>query len=425
VGHDLRSRLERLQRSGELGPLRPAAAARQKEAPGKAFAFLFPGEESLEQTGAGCCYLRELSFPLQRRHGAYSLAESLNCRGSNLALLARDRTLPPIEPSRFLFLDVETTGLAGGTGTWVFLIGLGWIEGDSFRLRQYFLRHPAEEEAMMCHFGAFAAPFSGLITFNGKAFDVPLIQTRQLLRRTPHIIAPRAHLDLLTCARTLWKERFPSRSLGYLEESLLGFRRSGDIPGEEIPAVYFNYLRRGETALLKKVFEHNVYDILSMAVLLGRIASTAAAARPDHPAESYALGRLYHEAGDLEKALHYYRQVTGSKAGPLEEAALLQLGQICKKEEKWAEAVACWQELASRDRGNLEAQVELAKYYEHRARDYASALYWSEKALAEACRCSGLPFSSLCHPAALRHRIRRLRRKMAQQKISAGLGAVE
>ncbi|HPZ10787.1 MAG TPA: ribonuclease H-like domain-containing protein [Bacillota bacterium] len=420
--NDLRSRLERLQRSGELGRARPATESAGRDLPGEV--FLFPGEESLARTSSGCCYLRDLSFPLQWRHGAYTLEESLDCSGSDLALPARDRSLPPIEPARFLFLDVETTGLAGGTGTWVFLIGLGWLEGDSFRIRQYFLRNLAEEEAMLRHFAAFAAPFSGLISFNGKAFDLPLIQTRQLLRRTPQFTAPRAHLDLLICARSLWKERFPSRSLGFLEGSLLGFQRHGDIPGEEIPAVYFNYLRRGETALLKKVFEHNVYDILSMAVLLGRVASTTASEKPEHPSECFSLGRLYYEAGDMEKAQRYFRQLVGSKAGSLEEEALAQLGLLCKKRGNWVEAIAWWRELARRG-GRLDAYVELAKYYEHRARDYLTALDWSNRALAEACNRRFIPFSSPCHPAALRHRINRLNMKIKRQKLSPGLKTAE
>lgn len=399
-----RSRLESLRRSGELGPARPPVGLAEKGLPGGG--FLFPGEEDMGRTGSGCCYLRELAFPLNCRHGAYTLAEGLDCVGSDLALPARDWNLHSVEPSRFLFLDIETTGLSGGTGTWVFLIGLGWLEGESFRVRQYFLRNPAEEKAMLHHFAAFAEHFGGLITFNGKAFDLPLIQTRQLLKKMPHPTVPCGHLDLLICARSLWRERFPSRSLGYLEEALLGFRRRGDIPGAEIPAVYFNYLRHGETTILKKVFEHNIYDILSMAVLLGRVA--AAFRKPEHPAECYSLGRLHHEAGHIEKAQSCYREAIGKGAGHLEEAALFQLGMLCKRAGNWEEAVCRWQELAHRGGKSLEAQVELAKYYEHRTRDYPAALHWSSRALAEASRRRGIPYSSPCHPAALRHRIKRL-----------------
>lgn len=399
-----RSRLERLRRSGELGPTRAPVGLTEKDIPGGS--FLFPEEENIGRTVSGCCYLRELAFPLNCRHGAYTLGEGLDCSGSNLALPARDWELQSIEPSRFLFLDVETTGLSGGTGTWVFLIGLGWLEGDFFRIRQYFLRNPAEEEAMLHHFAAFAERFSGLITFNGKAFDLPLIQTRQVLKKMPHPVAPRDHLDLLICARSLWRERFPSRSLGYLEEALLGFRRFDDIPGAAIPAVYFNYLRRGETAILKKVFEHNVYDILSMAVLLGRVA--AVFKNPEHPAECYSLGRLHQKAGHIDNAQICYQLAIGKGAGRLEEAALFQLALLCKKAGNWEEAVCRWRELAFRGGRNLEAHVELAKYYEHKARDYPAALDWSSRALVEASRRSGIPCSSPWHPAALRHRIKRL-----------------
>ncbi len=416
---EIRSRLERLRRSGELGPARlPGGTSGGDNSGGLS---LFPGEESMGKTGSGCCYLRETSFPLYWRHGDYTLAEGLNCSGSNLSLPARDRSFQSIEPSRFLFLDVETTGLSGGTGTWVFLIGLGWLEENTFRIRQYFLRNPAEEIAMLHHFAAFANHFGGLITFNGKVFDLPLIQTRQILKKMPQPVAPPDHLDLLVCARSLWRERFPSRRLGYLEEALLGFQRHGDIPGAEIPAIYFNYLRRGETSLLKKVFEHNVYDILSMAVLLGRVA--AAIEKPDHPAECYSLGRLYYEAGHNDKAQYYYRQVAEREAGPLEEAALFQLGLLCKKAGNWNEAVSLWQKLAQRGKENLEAHVELAKYYEHQARDYPAALKWSSQVLAEASRRGGIPFSSPCHPEALRHRIKRLIIKLKRQKLSGSTGA--
>ena len=423
MGDKLRSRLKALQRSGEIAPARPAGKSPEAESPEKT--FLFPGEETLERTGAGSCYLRELCFTLEQRHGRFTLEEGLSCSGSDLALPARDRNLPAIIPSQYLFLDVETTGLSGGTGTWVFLIGLGWLAGDTFRIRQYFLRHPAEEGAMLSHFTTFADSFDGLITFNGKAFDIPLIQTRQLLRKTGRLTAPRDHLDLLICARSLWKERFPSRRLGFLEESLLGFQRHDDIPGEQIPAVYFDYLRHGETALLKKVFEHNVYDILSMAVLLGRVAATAASEKPEHPAESYALGRLCQEAGYMEKAKMFYRQAAGEGAGALGQAALARLGLLYKKEGNWPEAVNLWQKLARQRGTSVEAYVELAKYYEHRARDYATALDWSRRALAETCGQGGLPFSSPCHPAALRHRINRLNIKIERRKISRPAGPVE
>lgn len=414
---DLRSRLERLTRSGELALPQPAGDRVPRGHPRER--FLFPGEESLERTVFGCCYRRELSFPLERRHGRYSLGECLDCRGNDLSLPARDQRLGTLDPSRYLFLDTETTGLSGGTGTWVFLIGLGWLDGDSFRIRQYFLRHPDEEKAMLHHFAAFAAPFGGLITFNGKAFDLPLIQTRQVLQRAPQTM-PDDHLDLLICARSLWKERFPSRRLSFLERALLGFQRRDDIPGEEIPSVYFDYLRRGETGPLLRVFEHNVHDVLSMAGLLGRVSAVIASEKPAHPAESYSLGRLYHEAGYVEKAEGYYRQVTG---GPLEKAALARLALLHKRRGEWAEAIALWKRLTSREDEDPEACVELAKYYEHRARDHHAALHWSERALARAVRRGGVPWSSPGHPEALRHRIRRLRAKIERQaSMQSGAG---
>lgn len=404
---ELRSRLERLRRSGELRGGSPAAVP----VPG-GNEFLFPGEEKVVETGAGPCYLRELSIPLASAHGRANLAEIRRCRGADLALPARDGALAAVEPDKSLFLDIETTGLSGGTGTWAFLIGLGWLEDDDFCLRQYFLRHPGEERAMLSHFAATADAFPGVVTFNGKIFDLPLLQTRQVLAGLPERTEPRYHIDLLPCSRRLWKERLSSCSLRSLEEALLGLRRCGDIPGEEIPAVYFDYLRRGRTARLKDVFRHNVLDILSMVTLLFRVARAAAGPEPEHPADCFALGRLHGAAGDAEKAARCYRLAARCGEPRLEQAAMLHLSFLYKRRGEWAEAAALWRELIERHPGNLIPYVELAKYYEHRVREYAAALELTERALARAAQRFSGPAAGELSPPALRHRLARLRRRM-------------
>ena len=246
---EIRSRLQRLRSTGELH----GSSSAKPPQPVLRRAFLFPGEERIEETAAGSCYLRELRFPLHKYHGNTPLGKLLDCRGSALALPAKDQSLTALNPSRSLFLDIETTGLSGGTGTWIFLIGLGWVAQDEFILRQYFLRHPREEKAMLAHFTGLMEKYTDVVTFNGRVFDLPLIATRQILTGLIPT-KPERHLDLLPCSRRLWKERLGSCSLRFLEENLLGFQRHDDIPGWEIPSVYFNYLRRGETARLRSVF---------------------------------------------------------------------------------------------------------------------------------------------------------------------------
>ena len=362
---NLRSRLDNLRRSGELAAPRPRRAT--------GMGMLFPGEEREVETPAGPCYLREVSFPLSTVHGRYVLEQVLDSRGDRIALLSRDPALERIEPARSLFLDTETTGLAGGTGTWAFLIGAGWVEGNRFRIRQYFLRRPPEERAMLLHFTGFMKNFDSVVTFNGKAFDLPLIQTRQILAGVPSC-APPLHIDLLSCSRRLWKGWLPSCRLSMLESSLLGLQRTDDLPGHEIPAVYFDYLRRGHTGRLKTVFRHNLYDLLSMVTLLTRLSLNASGEGLEHPWECYALGRLHLEAGQPETGMALLRIAAGSPDRELRREALLHLAAACKRASRWEEATAAWHELLQLENTDPAPCLELAKYYEHRCGDFQAAL---------------------------------------------------
>jgi uncharacterized protein len=397
--------LDMLRKSGELN--RTINMTVKPAQPGKQ--FLFPGEEEFAETVFGPCYLRKLRFPLAHFHGSGQLVEILNCRGVDLALPARDGSLAAVSPDRSLFLDIETTGLSGGTGTWVILIGLGWLEDNEFHLHQYFLRHPAEERSMLLHFSEIAAGFNTLVSFNGKAFDLPMIQTRQVLAGTPIRIEPNIHIDLLPCSRRLWKVRLASCSLRSLETELLGLQRYLDIPGEEIPAVYFNYLRHGDTVRLRQVFEHNVWDILSMVMLLSRVARTAAGGEPGHPADSFSLGKLCDESGRVAEATTYYQQVLCCGNERLEQMAMMRLSYLYKRQGMWGEAVALWNQLVQRYSHDLTPYVELAKYYEHRTGDCSAALALTEQALLRMQNRSAGPITVL----ALRHRQERLKRKLA------------
>lgn len=406
---EIRSRLDRLRRSGELHGGSNAGFTPPLSLPG----FLFPGEEQEHETEAGHCFFRELQIPLGQNHGCGCLEEVLHCRSESLALLDKTRNWDNYQAASSLFLDIETTGLSGGTGTWAFLIGLGWVENDHFYLRQYFLRHPGEEKAMLLHFTDTASRFESLVTFNGRAFDLPLIQTRQVLAGLPQRTDPRRHLDLLHCSRRLWKERLPSCSLRSLERALLGLHRHDDIPGEEIPAVYFNYLRRGETARLKQVFQHNVLDILSMVTLMGRVTRTAAGEGIEHPADYYSLGKLHAEAEQADRAIFCFGQTAECGDERLEQAAILQLASIHKKKGRWTDAAALWNELIRRRCFDLSPYVELAKYYEHQAKEFDAALIAADQAFARARNRRNPAHGELSLPA-LQHRLARLRRKLRE-----------
>ncbi len=405
---DIKSRLELFRRSGELKSGRQFA----EELKNDQSDHLFPGEGREAETTFGRCYMRELKFPLEHRHGDRTLNGILNCCGSNLSLPARNSNLEKFDPCKALFLDIETTGLAGGTGTWAFLIGVGHLEQGSFLLRQYFLRRPAEERAILSHFAAEAAAFPTLITFNGKLFDLPLIQTRQLLSGFLQT-EPDLHLDLLHCARLLWKNRLKSRSLRSLEESLLGLRRYDDIPGAEIPAVYFDYLRRGKTDQLKAVFRHNVLDILSMVTLLERIALLGGGNCIEHPAEALALGRLCLSAGRTAEGLLYLKEAAAeADYHSLSVEASLELARFLKREGSWPEAVSIWQRIVDNESANLIAYVELAKYYEHRRRDCLPAFELTSRALALSEKAPARLSGGELSKEALSHRLNRLEGKL-------------
>ncbi len=405
----LGSRLFALRGTGEIKTGRQIAEEQKKETRKD----LFPGEGRQENTAYGPCYYRETIFPLDYMHGGNKLSGFLACSGPELTLLTRDKTLCNLNPAESVFLDIETTGLAGGTGTWTFLIGLGRVLDQHFVLRQYFLRRPSEEKAMLSHFNAFLSGYQTMITFNGKQFDLPLIKTRQMLAGLK-LIELEQHLDLLQCARTLWRKRLASRSLRSIEEALLNIKRHDDIPGSEIPEVYFNYLRRGETILLKKVFHHNTLDILSMATMLERFYHTITGRLAKHPAESLALGSLCLESGRGAEGVEYLREACEHESDPLAQEAALKLSLHFKRQGRWEEALKIWEETIEKNPCNIPVLIELAKYYEHRAGQFQTALDLTEKALILA-RIKGTGFysaSSAFSIKSLMHRKIRLYRRL-------------
>ncbi len=398
--------LRELKRTGEL----TTANTPTQALPGSD--RLFPGEGRVLETEHGPCYLRELWFPLDYRHGGDTLGTGLAGPGTAVALPARNRGLEGFDPREALFLDVETTGLAGGTGTWVFLVGLGRFAGSRFQLHQYFLRRPAEEKALLGHFATAVGDSPTLVTFNGKIFDLPLIQARQTLVGLSHT-RPALHLDLLTCARNLWKKRLPSRSLRSLEETLLGLQRPDDIPGSEIPAVYFDFLRRGETGRLKQVFKHNVLDILSMVTLLGRVSAMAEGRRLEHPGELLALGKLCLEAGRLPEGAAFLRKAISSGLKPVDDEAALELSLHYKRRGRWKEAESIWREVILSGTEEPAFLVELAKYCEHRCDRLEEALILTLQALDLVDgRAAGRQGGELSIEA-LVHRRLRLQRRLA------------
>lgn len=224
------------------------------------------GERQLE--GHGPVFLRRKRTPHGHRVGHAPLWAALRAESAVLSLLALDPALASVDFSRALYLDTETTGLLGGTGTVPFLLGLAYHDGDGFVMEQVLLRSFAEERAMLAHLAERLSVASCVVTYNGKTFDWPLLRQRAVMQRSP-ALRELPHLDLLQLTRRLHKHRLPSCSLKTVEAQILGRERVGDVHGADIAAIYWHYVRTGAGDVLEPVLEHNALDVLSMVGLVG------------------------------------------------------------------------------------------------------------------------------------------------------------
>jgi len=301
--------------------------------------------------------------PLSRLH---TIAPSI------VSVLTAEPDLDGFDLRRAVFLDTETTGLAGGAGTAAFLIGVGWVDGERFRVRQYFMRDYHEEAALLDGLADELRRFELLVTFNGKMFDVPLLDARFRLNRGRFPLAGARHLDLLHPARRLWKARLESCRLQALEEALMGLRRAGDIPGEQIPQVYFDWVRRRDARMLARVFEHNRQDIVSLAALAVLACQWVEEGRAEDPRDVFSLARVLERARLYERCEAEYRRTLELGPGALRGPALLRLAWRAKRAGEHARAAELWGKAG--EAGEVEAWRELAMHHEHRTRDIDEAL---------------------------------------------------
>ena len=332
---------------------------------------------------------------------------------------------------KLLFLDLETTGLAGGAGTYAFLVGCGWFDGATFRLRQFFLSNFGAERALLESVAELAAGCAGVVTYNGKTFDLPLIETRFVLQRMQTPFADLPHVDMLHPARRLWREEDTECRLTNLERTQCGHEREGDVPGFEIPSRYFHYVRSGDARPLEAVLEHNRLDILSLALLTARASqlledgpSAATTAR-----EALGMGRLYERAGMIGEALASFTRVAdivgaGIKTRPscddtTRADALRAYATLCRRLRRYEDAAAAWRELLDL-RGCApalvcEATEALAVHHEHRARDLEAARTFARRSLQ--LQATG------ARQEAIKYRLARLDRKMGARPVAGPRGA--
>jgi len=363
------------------------------------------------------------------RHGSMSVADGLPPQEGwpRLSLLGGSSC-----GGKLLFVDLETTGLAGGAGTYAFLVGCAWFDGGRFRVRQFFLSSFAAERALLEAVSDVAAAAATVVTYNGKTFDLPLIETRYALNRMQTPFAEVPHVDMLHPARRLWRgpdahrdgEGFRNAStlgdfeaasgcrLSTLETSLLGHEREGDVPGFEIPARYFRYVHTGDARPLGAVLEHNRLDLLSLAFLTARAAQLLddGAAAAVTAREAFGLGRLYERGSMTREALACFARA--ADMGTMVRADALRASAVLlRRMRRYDDAAEAWQrllELRDSPPGFVrEATEALAVHHEHRLRNPLLARRFALRSLQVDTTAS--------RRHAAEHRLARLDRKLGSR----------
>ena len=336
-------------------------------------------------TPFGDSFVRENYFSQDYQHGEVKLFQIFQSSTQIISSLARDAKLKEIDINKTIFLDTETTGLAGGTGTYIFLIGVGYFEEDQFCVRQYFMRDYNEERALLSAVNDLLGKFKAVVTYNGKTFDLPLMESRYIMSGMKINLEDPYHFDLLYPARRLWKRRLESCSLSTVERDILKVIRTDDVPGYLIPEIYFRYLKTRDARTMKQVFEHNLQDILSLVALVSKMCFLV-----DKPLENaeygmdiFSVGKIFDDEKKYEQSILYYAEALKHNLSEEEVLEALKLGSFAyKRQGKWEEAEKMWKEIIERSYSFVYyPYAELAKYYEHYLRDYQKAELVVEEAL--------------------------------------------
>jgi uncharacterized protein len=303
-----------------------------------------------------------------------------------LQLLAPGASREVADPRQWLFLDTETTGITGGTGTYPFMVGIAWWDAGGLQVEQLFMRDYSDEHSLLVALAERIAERPVLATFNGKSFDWPLLETRYRMTRAIRVPPLRAHLDFLHPARNLWRLRIGSVRLAELELKVLGWNRGSDMNSSLIPDLYFDYLRGGPPEPLLPIFHHNRMDLRGLAALATRVLSLLG--NPDTPdqngLELYGVSRICERRGDAARARkHYAQSIARDLPVETERAARSSLARLAKRDGDFALALKLWEGMLGNSREGLEAYEQLAIYYEHRAREPHRAAALTKRALSE------------------------------------------
>ena len=322
------------------------------------------------------------------------------------------------DPEQWLFLDTETTGLAGGSGTYAFLVGIAWWEGGGLEMEQFFLREYSEERSLLFALRERIAEHPVVVTFNGKSFDWPLLETRYCMSRKISVPTPLAHIDFLHPARNLWRLRLGSVRLSELERHVLEWDRGADLLSGLIPQIYFGYLRGGPPERLVPVLNHNQMDLRGLAALSSRILSLLSDAENlgQDGLELFGVSRICEKRGEHTRARNLYeKSIRSILPTETDRAARRSLARLAKRQGDFALACELWTDATGNSRHGYDAYEQLAIYYEHKARDPERARQIVRQALDELRRAIQMgdiapgPYREI--KARFDRRMRRLERK--------------
>lgn len=384
---------------------------------------------ALIDTEFGSFVMRRTTYPLSHLHGRYRLGDLDELAGELQAFIEDGQALDGSET--LLFFDTETTGLGHGAGNVPFMLGFGYYDRQSFVIEQLFMRNPAEEFAMLKYLESMMPRFTHLVSYNGRSFDWPILKNRFVMNRLKLDDRRLKHLDFLYASRSLWRHTLPSCRLGKVEEEKLGFTRTDDVPGSLAPTLYFLYLAEKDASVLKGVFEHNEQDILSLAglsVLFSYRLNGVWDAERMEEEELYRLGLWLDKMGKEDLSERVFESLLER---PDRESGRYWNGLAGHYKQKgdWNKAVLLWHraadELAGQSIASLEPFVELAKYYEHRSKDFVEALRYAEEAQRLAWKRASLQRRDAKLKALsdeLRKRIERLRDKQTRLDLLEASG---
>lgn len=323
------------------------------------------------------CLIREKRYPISMKRGKYRFADFLDAvslwqnTGVAHPLSARDYS-----PYDLFFFDTETTGLSGGTGNIIFLLGYAYFERDQVVVKQHLLPEPGGEVPLYDSF-LRSVDYTTLVTYNGRAFDWPQVKTRHTLIRE-HVpkLPSFGHFDLLHAARRLWKHRLESVKLSIVEKEILGIERHDDLPGHLVPMVYFDFVDTKNMEGILKVLEHNEEDVLSLIILYTHITDQLLGRAGGQTAEEkLSCGRWYASLKEGEMAVRFLEDAVRELEGRELWQGMFELANVYKKQNRLEKSIPLWQETVDSGRGNVKIQscIELAKYFEHKQKDYRRA----------------------------------------------------